>query len=145
MRALTLKKTSDDQDELIGKIAFNFEETEINGLEDMQKIVGGYIETWDYISELYDNGISLYCNDEGKLQGLDPALVVTNNGKTVEMICGNILFCGYDSEGETVPLTEKQVKIIKSIFTRSMYMQKSNNRLNAIVGYTIDIGRRGKK
>ena len=145
MRALTLKKTSDDQDELIGKIAFNFEETEINGLEDMQKIVGGYIETWDYISELYDNGISLYCNDEGKLQGLHPALVVTKNGETVEMICGNILFCGYDSEGETVPLTDKQISIIKSIFTRSMYVQNSNNGLNAIVGYTIDIGRRGKK
>lgn len=77
MRALTLKKISEDHDEIIGKIAFNFEETEINGLDDMQKIVGGYIEAWDYISELYDNGIALYCNDEGKLQGLHPALVVT--------------------------------------------------------------------
>ena len=102
-------------------------------------------KTWDYISELYDNGIAFYCNDEGKLQGLHPALVVTKNGKTVEMICGNILFCGYDSEGETVPLTDKQISIIKSMFTRSMYVQNSNIGLNAIVGYTIDIGKRGKK
>ena len=43
MRALTLKKTSEDHDELIGKISFNFEETEIKGLDDMQKIVGGII------------------------------------------------------------------------------------------------------
>ena len=145
MRALTIKRISKDHDGIIGKIVFDFAETDISGLDDMQKIVGGYIEAWDYISELYDNGIVLYCNDEGKLQGLHPALVVTKNGKTVEMICGNILFCGYDSEGETVPLTDKQISIIKSIFTRSMYVQNSNNGLNAIVGYTIDIGRRGKK
>ena len=128
MRALTIKRISKDHDGIIGKIVFDFAETDISGLDDMQKIVGG-----------------LYCNDEGKLQGLHPALVVTKNGKTVEMICGNILFCGYDSEGETVPLTDKQISIIKSIFTRSMYVQNSNIGLNAIVGYTIDIGKRGKK
>ena len=42
-------------------------EINIDGLKDMQKVVEGDIESWNYISKLYRNGIVMYCNDEGKI------------------------------------------------------------------------------
>ena len=78
MNALLIKKTKEmpATDCKMGYACFEMQETEINGLADMQKAVEGDIEGWDYFPELYKNGIVLYCNDEGKLMELLPAVVV---------------------------------------------------------------------
>ena len=70
MKALLIKKTKEIPVSSAIKeyVRFDFEEVSINGLDDMQKAVEGDIESWDYIPELYKNGIVLYCNDEGKIQ-----------------------------------------------------------------------------
>lgn len=83
---------------------------EISGLEDMQKIVGGYIEYTDLgaitgIKELanYD----LYSNDEGKLIGLQ-----MNRMFKYDFIAGDFFISKANEEGESVSLTEDDIKWI---------------------------------
>ena len=94
----------------------------------MQKAVDGTLECWDYLRRLYDNGIVLYCNDEGKIQKLTPSVIVVNSeGETVEMICGNVLLVGYDFEKDhSVSLTGEQIKIIGEVFQEAIISIEKN-------------------
>lgn len=94
----------------------NFETKEItNELQDLQKIVGGYIEV-PFLSEtLRENGIDVIINEEGKfIEGLRPeiAIVDRNTNQVLDVVMGNCIFASHDEEGETVPLTEKQYKVV---------------------------------
>ena len=109
----------------------------------MQKAVEGDIEGWDYFHALYKNGIVLYCNDEGKIHGLLPAVVVVGKKQRspfaereiIEQLCGNILLCGYDFESDkSVSLTDYQMEIIRRVFKRARYFTGSV----VIDGYTAE-------
>lgn len=93
------------------------EEKEINNtLENLQKIVGGYIEI-PYLSDvLYENEIDVIINEEGKLiDGMTPeiAIVSKDNGQIVDVVYGNCIFASHDEEGNTISLNDKQIEIIK--------------------------------
>ena len=129
MKALLIKKTKDIPASSVMKeyVRFDFVEVDINDLDDMQKAVEGDIESWDHILKLYENGIVLYCNDEGKLLNKFPAVIVVskktgNPAETniLEQLCGNILLCGYDFEADrSVSLTESQMEIIHRVFKKA--------------------------
>lgn len=69
-----------------------FRQVEIdNSLEAMQKLVGGYIE----VVHMFDN-VCMVCNEEGKLMGLEPNLVLRNG----DVVVGDIFFVEFDEEGE---------------------------------------------
>ena len=94
----------------------NFETKEIaNELEDLQKIVGGYIEV-PFLTETFTkNGIDVIINEEGKfIEGLRPeiAIVDRNTNQVLDVVMGNCIFASHDEEGETIPLTEEQYKIV---------------------------------
>lgn len=62
-------------------------------LEDMQKVVGGYIEA----IYPYDDEVAIVCNDEGKLQGLRPNRALYSNdedGEVYDIIFGTYFVCG---------------------------------------------------
>lgn len=54
-----------------------------NELEVFQNIVGGYIETTGY------KNLVIICNEEGKLRGLEPNIVLGR-----DMLVGTIIVCG---------------------------------------------------
>ena len=145
MKALLIKKTKDIPASSVMKeyVRFDFVEVDINGLEDMQKAVEGNIEGWDHIPELYENGIVLYCNDEGKILNKFPAVIVVSKKtgnpaetKIIEQLCGNILLCGYDFEADrSVSLTESQMEIIHRVFKKAFY---NTDKLN-IDGYAVEL------
>lgn len=94
----------------------NLETREIgNRLEDLQEIVGGYIEI-PFLSEtLYEKGIDVIINEEGKLiDGLKPEIAIVNEkqGNILDLVYGNCIFTSHDDEGETVGLTEEQIKVV---------------------------------
>lgn len=94
----------------------NLETKEIgNRLEDLQEIVGGYIEI-PFLSEtLYEKGIDVIINEEGKLiDGLKPEIAIVNEkqGNILDLVYGNCIFASHDDEGETVGLTEEQIKVV---------------------------------
>lgn len=92
------------------------EEKEIeNTLENLQKIVGGWIEI-PYISHRFaEEVIDVIINEEGKMIGLEPQIAVVrkDDNKILDLVMGNCIFASHDEEGNTVELTDKQIKIIK--------------------------------
>lgn len=71
----------------------------LNDLKSFQEAVGGYIE----VVPLGDGETLLVCNEEGKLQGLEPNRVVGN-----DIIMGNFVVCGQGCE-DFAGLTNRQV------------------------------------
>lgn len=84
-------------------------------LEDLQKIVGGYIEI-PYLGDVFRNkGIDVIINEEGKLiEGLKAEIVIVSeeHGNILDIVYGNCIFASHDEEGETIGLTEEQVQIV---------------------------------
>lgn len=86
-----------------------------NTLEELQKIVGGYIEI-PYLSKRFnDNGIDVIINEEGKfIEGLKPEIAVIDGTtkQILDVINGSCVFVSHDEEGNTVELNDKQKKIV---------------------------------
>lgn len=84
-------------------------------LEDLQKIVGGYIEI-PYLGETFrSNGIDVIINEEGKfIEGLKPeiAIVDKNRGAVIDIVYGNCIFASHDKAGETIGLTDEQMRTV---------------------------------
>ena len=81
-----------------------------DSLEAMQKTVGGYIELF----ETTESGIDLFCNDEGKLTGMEMNRFFP---EVQDIVCGPILAVGHDEEGASVSLTDEQVREAVEMFT----------------------------
>ena len=71
-----------------------------NDFRAMQEIVGGDIEC----VPLPDGDCHLYCNDEGKLDGL-PGNRRMDNG---DILCGTFFICADDGEGNDISLNDEQ-------------------------------------
>ena len=88
-------------------------ETEADGnlpLETMQSMVGGYIERWGLRGQGLD-GLDLFLNEEGKLNGLSynpKATILAEILFHNDCIVGDTFVCGSDDEGNSVGLTEAQ-------------------------------------
>lgn len=81
-----------------------------DSLKDMQKIVGGYIELF----ETTESEIDLFCNEEGKLIGLECNRFFP---ELQDIVCGPIIAIGHDEEGASISLTEEQVQEAIQMFT----------------------------
>lgn len=75
-----------------------------NTLEDLQCIVGGYIETVTFAEDC-----TLIVNEEGKLQGLPVNFRIFG-----DVIVGTALFVGVDGV-EFCSLTDKQVETVRTL------------------------------
>jgi len=71
-----------------------------NDLDSMKKAVGGYIQPVNLAPY-----VSLVCNEEGKLLGLEGNRSIGN-----DIIVGNFFIVGYDDEGEFISLTKEQME-----------------------------------
>ena len=95
-----------------------FFEREINKertLEDLQKIVGGYIEIPFLSERFYAEEIDIIINEEGKLiEECKPSIAVVRKGtdEILDILYGNVVFASHNYEGETVGLTERQEEIV---------------------------------
>jgi hypothetical protein len=81
-------------------------ETLDNDLKSLQAFVGGYIEAYTIAP-----GITVICNEEGRLKGLPPNREVPGAG----LIVGDFLVCRNSSAGNTLSLTGKQVKTVHTL------------------------------
>lgn len=88
---------------------------EIKGdLPSMQSIVGGYIEMVRLLNLTDSRTIDLFCNEEGKLDGLLPNMPFGN-----DIICGDFFVCaGDENTGESVGLTDFEVEHIRKLLGR---------------------------
>lgn len=83
-----------------------------HSLENLQEVVGGYIE-----AVRVDDSITIWVNEEGKLQGLAPNfMLIDNSNRAYDLVAGNVVITGTDEEGNSVSLTDKEIEIVKSKF-----------------------------
>ncbi len=75
-----------------------------HNLENMQRLVGGMIERVEL-----DNHTDLWCNEEGLIHGMEFNRAVWSDYGQEWPIMGPFFLAGFDSDGETVGLTEAQV------------------------------------
>lgn len=83
--------------------------------------VGGYIERIP-ITALDEKNIDMWCNEEGKLIGLEPSIALTHNGDIVDMIMGNVVLTKTDGNGETISLTDDDIDFVKKYFKSLMWL-----------------------
>lgn len=89
-------------------------EKDIEGdLKSLQSEVGGLITRVPYFDELTDKYIDIYADDEGLLKA-DPitTLIKAEGNKIINMLVGNLIFTGYNDDGETLGLTDEQLAFI---------------------------------
>lgn len=118
MRVLVLKN---------GKL----QEKEIkNSLEELQSIVGGYIEFPFLGNKFRDNTIDVIINEEGKfIEGLKPeiAMVDRETKSILDIVYGNCIFASHDEEGNTIGLNDEQIKIIMEELQMNVLLSYKNN------------------
>ena len=86
-----------------------------NTLGELQKIVGGYIEFPFFGDKFKNNVIDVIINEEGKfVEGLKPEIAIVNEkvGSIMDIVYGNCIFASHDKEGNTIALTEEQIKVV---------------------------------
>lgn len=103
---------------IVKKIACPAEVKEVKRLEleDMQKIVGGLIEPI-YI----DEETICWCNEEGKLFGLDVNIVLETEafGEIADTVHGDIFFTSADEDDES--LNDRQVENLLQKLNKGIY------------------------
>ncbi len=90
-------------------------EKEIGGsLEDMQQLVGGYIQ----VIYPFPEEVALVCNEEGKLQGLPLNRALRDaEGEVYDIISGTFFLCAAPADSESFEsLTEDQLKKYSALF-----------------------------
>ena len=90
--------------------------------EFIRENVDGFIEHVT-IPMFDEKGIDVWVNEEGKFrEDLFPSAVMTFKGKIYDYLIGNLVFTRCGKDGETVSLTEEDVKFIKKSFKSAEYL-----------------------
>lgn len=109
------------------------------GLEEILKAVEGYIEHVTYNKELYDAGIDMWVNEEGKLINLpiSTAIFDAKSQNIIEVLNGNICFTAFNGDGYSYSLTDKQIEIIKKVLGDKISLIIGNERMKT--RFVIDV------
>ena len=106
-----------------------------NTLEALQEIVGGYIEI-PFLSEVFlENEIDIIINEEGKfIEGLNPEIAIVRKGdnQIVDIVYGNCIFASHDEQGETVSLSDEQIKVITEELKDVILTNQETGEINTI-------------
>ena len=107
-----------------------------NTLEELQKIVGGYIEI-PFLSKVFaDNIIDTIINEEGKyIDELKPEIAIVNSKtkQILDVIYGNCIFASHDIEGNTTALNDKQIEIVKEELNSEVVLYDKNTDKKVLV------------
>lgn len=99
-----------------------------NTLEAKQAFVGGYIQA----VYPFDDPVAIVCNEEGKLNGLEPCRALFDDGGNIlDIIVGPFLVCGLGDEG-FVSLTPQQQKEYLAMFRHPQMFVMLNDEMIAI-------------
>ncbi len=103
--------------------------TEIGtSLEDMQKVVGGFIET----AYFFDDPVVLVVNDEGKINGMPLNRgIYDKNRKLVDIIAGPAFLCGDTGESFT-SLTDDQIQKYSQLLKYPERFFKVNDEIKGV-------------
>ena len=78
-----------------------------NSLEQLQSGVGGWLEHFPLQDPL--SAFDAFCDEEGILKGL-PVNLVASGLSSVGRICGNVVICLHNGEGDTIGISDADLK-----------------------------------
>ena len=108
-----------------------------NDLKSLQDAVGGLIEVY---YGLDDPSCFIVCNEEGKINGLEPCRgIYDNDGNIIEVICGPFFICSEREDGEFASLSEDDLQKYMQEFYRPETLVISNDNI-AMIPYDKDLG-----
>lgn len=88
---------------------FTFDKND--SLQSLQQQVDGFVECVS-ADEFNEHSIDIWVNEEGMVNGLAHAAIVTVNGYSMPLF-GNLAFARCDEEGYTVGLSDDDIAYIK--------------------------------
>lgn len=96
------------------KPTFQFKQIN-NTLENLQDIVGGWIDIPFISRDFAQKGIDMIINDEGKIFDLKSSVVFVDreDNKILDVVKGNVIFSSHDEEGNTTSLNKEQENFLK--------------------------------
>lgn len=101
-----------------------------SSLESMQKIVGGYIQTFQLDDEVF-----IICNEEGILEGLEPCRAIFYEGELIEIIHGTFFICSAPWDSENFEsLSDDQAQEYKDLFESPEHFLKTAHGIAIIKG-----------
>lgn len=108
---------------LILKPNQEFEVKEVKGknipYEVLRDSVGGLIELYNFSYELEKQNIDCFVDEEYLLKGgLEPTFCEVYDGKIVNVVFGNMVFCKNDEYGGSISLTDDDIALIKDKLSR---------------------------
>ena len=87
-------------------------------LEEMQAIVGGYIQA----VYPFEDPVAVVCNDEGKLMGLPyNRLLKDDTGRPYDVLCGTFFVAGLGEENFT-SLPDRLMEKYKAMYSKEMLL-----------------------
>ena len=107
-----------------------------NTLEELHKIVGGYIEMPFLSREFSENKIDAIINEEGKfIDGLKPeiAIIKKETNSILDVVYGNCIFASHNKEGNTIELNEEQKQIVKDKLKMDVLLKEPNKDKHYLV------------
>ena len=111
-------------------------EERIVSYETIRDGVDGLIERFCYNRLLNDFKIDCWCNEEGKLIELPISLVIAKEKdgdyEWIEAIAGNVVFTGRDCEGNSLPLTEQQIEVIKIVLREKAVIVRNREKIRTV-------------
>lgn len=89
-------------------------ELEVNSYEDYYPLLE--CDTFDIQSRKFNGKyLDIYCDDEGLLkENNNPSILTYNGNILVEKIVGNVFITNHNSEGDTISLTDEDIKLVLS-------------------------------
>ncbi len=89
-------------------------ELEVNSYEDYYPLLK--CDTFDIQTRSFNGKyLDIYCDDEGLFKEDNQIAIATmNKDKIVEQIVGNVFIVNHNSEGDTISLTEDEIKSVLS-------------------------------
>ncbi len=99
---------------------------EINGLKEMQALVGGYIQA----VYPFEDPVAVVCNEEGKNLGLPfNRPLLDEHGLPYDIICGTFFVAGLGAE-DFASLTDEQIQKYKAMFDSVMVISAPKKEKN---------------
>lgn len=113
------KKGHDEKGEVLG--------LQSGRLDELQKLVGGSIESAFLSIDLDERNITLFCNEEGKIMHLPAHIWLYNK---LDFVVGPMIFVKYNDEGEIISLDANEVKLIEDEISMHVMSRSERERAN---------------
>ena len=98
---------------------------ELNSYKDFYPLLE--CDTFEIVTRCFNgHWLDIYCDDEGLFKNNEVSVITTNSkGKIVEQVVGNAFVVSHDDDGETISLTDEEIKAVLSTVQVKLVLRSS--------------------